>query len=124
MHDYHNYLEIAVRYLHIAAVFVAGAFREGFAHVNAVLGIIIALVAAFIMPAWRRIWAITLGATLVHLIAEVMLPVIANHERFQLPRNLLETSYWQDAFALYLGYLVVIAVFFFIKSVILPRGHH
>lgn len=117
MHDF-------VYYVHVIIDFFRDGLREGFAHVNAVLGIIIAIFAAYMMHAWKRIWAITLGATVVHLIAEVMLPVLANNASFRLPHNLLELSYWQSAAALYLGYLVVIAVFFFIKSRILPKGGH
>jgi len=109
-------------YLHEIIDFFRTGFREGFDHVNAVLGIIIAVVAAFVMPSWRRIWAITLGATVVHLIAEVMLPVLADHASFRLPPDLLMLSYWRAAIALYLGYLVVIAVFFFVKTLIMPRG--
>lgn len=108
--------------------FFRDGLREGFAHVNAALGLIIALVAAYMMPAWKRIWATALGATIIHLLAEVMIPVLANQTRFALPSNLLEWSYWRTAIALYLGYLVVIAVFFFVKRNVLPRGataaHH
>lgn len=111
-------------YLHVIIDFFKDGFREGFAHVNAVLGIIIALIATYMMSEWKRIWAITLGATIVHLISEVMLPVLADHESFRLPPNLLELSYWRTAIALYLGYLVIIAVFFFVKKQILPKGGH
>ncbi|MEJ0043997.1 MAG: hypothetical protein WDM81_18075 [Rhizomicrobium sp.] len=37
--------------------------REGYDSVNAVEGLVIALVAAIIAPAWDRIWAVALGAT-------------------------------------------------------------
>ena len=109
-------------YVHVIIDFFRDGFREGFARVNAVLGIIIAIVAAYMMSEWKRIWAITLGATIIHLLAEVMLPVLANHESFRLPPDLLELSYWRTALALYLGYLIVIAIFFFIKTRVLPKG--
>lgn len=114
MHDFSYYV-------HVIVDFFRDGFEEGFARVNAVLGLLIALIAAFLMPAWKRIWTITLGATLVHLIANVMLPVVANHETFRLPRGLLEFPYWRDALALYFGYLVVITIFFFIKTQVLPK---
>ena len=85
-------------------------------------GLIIALFAACLLNSWRRIWAMTLGAIIIHLIAEVMLPVIANRGRFELPANLIDVSYWRSAAALYLGYLIVIAVFFFIKRKVMPRA--
>jgi len=97
--------------------------REGFDHVNAVEGLVIALVAAIIAPAWDRIWAVALGATLVHLIANVLIPVVANHASFHLP-PLMELDFWRNALALYVGYLIVIAVLMFIKRTFLsPSGH-
>jgi hypothetical protein len=115
MHDFSYYL-------HVIIDFFRDGFREGFARVNAVLGLFIALVAAYMMPEWKRVWAITLGATVVALLAEVMLPVIAEHQTFRLPPNLLEMSYWRTAIALYFGFLVVIAVFFFLKTAVLPKS--
>jgi hypothetical protein len=39
-----------------------------------------------------------------------------------LPPDLLQLSYWKTAAALFLGYLVVIAVFFAIKKNLLPKS--
>jgi hypothetical protein len=97
--------------------------REGFNNVNAVEGLVIALVAAIIAPAWDRIWAVALGATLVHLIANVLIPVIANHADFHLP-PLMELSFWRTALALYVGYLIVISVLMFIKRLFLSPAAH
>lgn len=115
MHD-------AYYYLHEIVDFFRDGLHEGFAHINAALGLIIALIAAFMLGSWNKIWQMALGATLVHLVAEIMIPVLANHSRFALPANLLDLSYWRTAAALYLGYLVVIAIFFFLKSSMLPHG--
>ena len=109
-------------YLHEIIDFFRQGFHEGFAHVNAVLGLIIALVAAYMLSSWKKIWTMALGATLVHLVSEVMLPVIVNRSRFELPPNLIDLSYWRSAVALYLGYLIVIAVFFFIKKNVMPKA--
>lgn len=114
-------------YLHELLGFFENGLRDGFSHVNGALGIIIALVAAYMLHSWKRLWAIALGATVVHLISEIMIPVLANQARFGLPADLLELSYWRTAAALYLGYLIVIAVFFFIKKNVLPKAapaHH
>lgn len=121
MHDFSYYLHVIVSFLREVLLFVQQGFHEGFYHVNAILGLIVALFAAYTMPAFKRIWAITLGATIVYLIAEVMLPVVANHAEFRLP-PLVELSYWRNTVALYLGFLLVIAVFFFIKTRVLPKG--
>ena len=97
--------------------------REGFDSVNAVEGLVIALVAAIIAPAWDRIWAVALGATLVNLIADVLIPVIARHASFRLP-PLMDYGYWRMAIALYVGYLIVIAVLMFIKRTFLAPAAH
>ncbi|HWD28293.1 MAG TPA: hypothetical protein VG387_14075 [Rhizomicrobium sp.] len=100
--------------------------REGFEHVNKVEGLVIALVAAIIAPAWDRIWAVALGATLVHLIADVLIPVIANHASFRLP-PLLAFDFWRTAVSLYVGYLIIIAVLMVIKRMFLSPpapAHH
>ncbi len=98
-------------------------FREGFDHVNAVEGLVIALVAAIIAPAWDRIWAVALGATLVNLIADVLIPVIAQHAAFRLP-PIMEFGFWREAVALYVGYLIVISVLMFIKRTFLSGAAH
>jgi uncharacterized membrane protein len=97
--------------------------REGFDTVNAVEGLVIALVAAIVVPAWDRIWAVALGATLVNLIADVLIPVIARHAAFHLP-PLLTFGFWRHAVALYIGYLIVIAVLMFIKRMFLAPAAH
>ncbi|MBV9992652.1 MAG: hypothetical protein JOZ72_15340 [Alphaproteobacteria bacterium] len=109
-------------YLHDILDFFRDGFRDGFAHVNGALGLIIAVFAAYQLSEWKRIWAVALGAVVAHLIAVIMIPVLANERSFQLPPDLLELSYWKTAAALFLGYLVVIAVFFFVKTRLLPKG--
>lgn len=96
--------------------------REGFHDVNAIQGLIIALLAAFFMSHWGRIWFIALGATVVHIVADMMLPVIVNHAEFLMP-PIVEAPFWHKFAALYLGYLVAIAFFFFIKKNVLKGGH-
>jgi len=109
-------------YLHEIINFFRDGFRDGFAHVNGALGLIIAVFAAYQLSDWKRLWAAALGATVAHLVAVVMIPVLANERGFQLPPDLLELSYWKTAAALFLGYLVVVAVFFAIKKNLLPKS--
>jgi len=96
--------------------------HQGFANVNAALGLIIAFLAVISVSRWKQVWVIALFATLAHLIAKVMIPVLANQTSFQLPPDLLQMSYWRMAAALYLGYVVVISVFFLIKKTMLKGG--
>jgi hypothetical protein len=109
-------------YLHDILYFFKDRFREGFAHVNGALGLLIALYAAYQLSEWKRIWAVALGATLAHLVAVIILPVLVNEGSFRLPPDLLELSYWKTAAALYLGYLIAIAVFFALKTSFLAKG--
>ena len=110
-----------VYYLHVVIEFFRQGFHEGFARVNAVLGLIVALFAVYLMPAWKRIWTITLGAAIIYLIAVWALPILDNRAPFRLPPGLMEFSYWRTALALYLGFLVVITIFFFVKTRVLPK---
>lgn len=98
-------------------------FRSGFQQVNAVEGLVIALVAALLVPAWHRLWAVALGATLVNLVIDTLIPVVAYHQQFRLPPDLLEVGYWEHALVLFVGYLVVIGVFFFVKRRFVSSGH-
>lgn len=98
-------------------------FREGFNHVNAIQGLIIALVATVLMPRWRRLIPIALGATLVHIVADVLIPVVARHAAFHLP-PLVTLGFWRYAATLFLGYIIVIAVFFVIRLIVFGGRRH
>lgn len=95
-------------------------FREGFNQVNAVQGLIIALVAAVLLTKYGRILIVVFGATLVHLIADVLLPVVANGADFALPQ-LLTGPYWRYIATLYVGYFVVVTLFYVIKRILFRR---
>jgi hypothetical protein len=97
-------------------------FRDGFNQVNAVEGLVIALIAALFVPAWHRVWAVALGATLVTVILNVMLPVLADHAAFRLP-PLMEPDFWRFVAVLFVGYLIVIGVFFALKRMFLREAH-
>ena len=97
-------------------------FREGFNQVNAIEGLIIALVAALFVPAWHRVWTVALGATLVTIIVNVLLPVLADHATFRLP-PLMEPEFWRFMLVLFVGYTIVIGVFFFLKRLFLREAH-
>ncbi len=94
--------------------------REGYNQVNAVQGLIIAVVAAFLMGSYGRIFIISFGATLVHVVADVLLPVVANGAPLVLP-PILESGYWRYVAVLFLGYFIIITVFYILKRTFL-RG--
>ncbi|MBX9461115.1 MAG: hypothetical protein KL785_08550 [Brevundimonas sp.] len=90
--------------------------QGGFDGVNQVMGLLIAVIAALLMPAWSRLWATALGAALVHVAIGVIRPVL-DGGAFALP-DLLSLTFWMGVLALFLGYAIVIAVFFLIKSLV------
>ena len=100
---------------------VLAFLRDGFTHVNAVLGIIIALFAAFQMVNWQKLWEVALAATLVHVIALVLIPVIDHNAPLHLP-PLVSLWFWRDTATVYVGYVILIAVFFFVRSQLLSRA--
>lgn len=104
--------------------FLAGLFglaQGGFDGVNQVMGLLIAVIAALLMSAWSRLWATALGAALVHVAIGVIRPVL-DGAAFVLP-DLLSLTFWMGLLALFLGYAIVIAVFFLIKSLVTGGGH-
>ncbi|MDE2135086.1 MAG: hypothetical protein KGM97_05345 [Alphaproteobacteria bacterium] len=96
-------------------------FRLGFQHVNAILGLIIALFAAFQLSSWKKLWEIALAATLVHIVALVLIPVVDHNAPLHLP-PLVDVGFWRDTAAVYVGYVIIIAVFFFMRTKLLKGG--
>ena len=95
---------------------VFGLAQGGFDGVNQVMGLLIAVIAALLMTAWSRLWATALGAALVHVAIGVIRPVLDGGV-FVLP-DLLSLGFWMMLLALFLGYAIVIGVFFLIKSLV------
>jgi H+/Cl- antiporter ClcA len=102
---------------------IVNFFQEGFAHVNAMLGLLIALYSAYRMSAWKDLWKLALGAVVIHIIAMILVPMIDHDAPFRLPQ-LLDVEFWKFALALFLGYIVAIAAFFFVKANVLKGGSH
>ena len=90
---------------------------RGFDGVNQIIGLIIAAVfGLFLMAGWRGLWSAALGAVLTHTIVEVLRPML-DGGAFALP-PLTETGFWISRFALFLGYAIVIAVFYLVRTVV------
>ena len=96
-------------------------FREGFMHVNATLGLIIALFAALRLSNWRGLWQIALAATLVHVVAVVLIPFVDHNAPIKLP-VIVDLAFWRDTAAIYIGYAIIIAAFFFIRTRLFRAG--
>ena len=97
-----------------------GLAQGGFDGVNQVMGLLIAVIAALLMTAWSRLWATALGAALVHVAVGVIRPML-DGGALVLP-DLLSLTFWMGVLALFLGYAIVIAVFFLIKSLVTGGG--
>ena len=97
--------------------FLTGLFglaQGGFDTINQVTGLVIAVIATFMMPAWSRLWSTSLGAALVFILVGLLRPLLDGGV-FVMP-PLLTLGFWMTVLALFLGFAVVIAVMFFIKS--------
>ena len=103
--------------------FLTGLFglaQGGFDTINQVTGLVIAVIAALMMPAWSRLWATSLGAAFIFILVGLVRPML-DGGAFVMP-PLLTLAFWMMVLALFLGFAVVIAVMFFIKSLFVGRG--
>ena len=110
MHDGMYYLD-----------WVLDFFRAGFAQVNATLGLLVALYFAWRLSEWKELWATALGAVLIHIVAMVLVPMIDHNAPLRLPA-LLNLGFWEFVLSLYVGYVVAIAAFFFVKTSVLKSA--
>ena len=108
-----EYVDQAISYL-----------RDGFANINNPKGLLIALAATLFMGSWRQWLPVALVATVIHIVIERLAPVLAGgHGSVTLPPDLMQESFWTRAGVLFLGYLIIIAVFFFLKSMLFRGGN-
>jgi hypothetical protein len=94
-------------------------FRAGFNQVNAVQGLIIALIAAVLLPSLARLPMFVVGATLVHVVVDALRPALSGGP-LQLPQ-VLEQPFWEKVATLLAGYLIVILILGLIKRLLLRR---
>lgn len=95
-------------------------FRAGFDQVNAVQGLIIALIAAVLLSSLARLPVFVVGAALVHVLVDTLLPVLSGGAAIALPQ-VLELSFWRYVATLLAGYLVVILILGLLKRLLLRR---
>lgn len=97
--------------------------RDGFANINNPKGLLIALAAVLFMGSWKQLIPIGLVATIIHIIIERLAPVLAGDGgQVTLPPDLMQESFWTRALVLFLGYMIIIGVFFLIKSMFFRGG--
>ena len=117
-------------YLNDARLYLVEALdfaHRGFLHVNVVLGLLIAVVAAFMLTSYRLrpVIAMTIGATLVFIIAQILVPVIDHGAAFRLP-DIMIADFWRQLALLAVGLFITITIFYIVKKAVLPRSgaHH
>ena len=66
--------------------------------------------------------ALALGATIVHILADILVPMVARHAGFHLP-DLVSLGFWRFVLTLFLGYVIVIAVFYLMKRIVVGGRH-
>jgi hypothetical protein len=102
--------------------------QKGFDQVNAVQGLLIALFATVLMARWAQLFAIALGASLVNIAADTIVPIVTRHADIKLP-PIMHPSFWNYAASLYVGFVIIVAMFFAVKSVVFkpsakkPKAH-
>jgi hypothetical protein len=104
---------------------VLDLFRSGFNQVNAVLGLVIALIASFQLSAWKKLWEMALAAVAFHILAQMLAPAIDHGAAVRLP-GLLDATTWRNWLAVYVGYVILIALFYFLRTRLLKpvAVHH
>ena len=92
----------------------------GFDSVNQVTGLIIALIAALMMGGWRGLGGSALGAVIVDRLIMMLRPMLDGGSMV-LP-DIMTLSFWMTCLALFLGYAIAIAIFFFVKTLLTGRA--
>lgn len=91
--------------------------RSGFNETNQLQGLLIALAATVFMQTWRQWPGVALLAVVVHIAIDLIVPVLAGGQEFRLPQ-FFEAAFWMQSIARYVGYLIVVGIFFAVKRVL------
>jgi hypothetical protein len=95
--------------------------NRGYDQVNGPQGLIIALLAVVVMQSWGQWFGITFGATVAYALVEGVRPIVLGGGPLKLP-PVTDPAYWGFVATLYVGLLVIIAMFFAVKKVLFMRG--
>jgi hypothetical protein len=91
--------------------------QTSFTVTNSILGLIIALLAVILMRGWGQIWLLTLVSAIVFVLVEHLIPILRGGAPVRLP-NVVAPEFWQRLAGVYVGLLVILATFYFIKSTV------
>lgn len=96
--------------------------REGFANINNPKGLLIALAATVFLGSWKQWIPVSLVAVIVHIAIEQLAPVLAGEGGAVVLPDLTSEAFWTRVLVLFLGYLVIIGIFFFVKRLVFKGG--
>ena len=91
--------------------------RDGFTQINDPKGLLIALAATLFMRSWGQWIPAAVISTLLYVLIAHFAPILAGNRELALP-PLTEGGFWVGTGILFVGFLLVIAVFFFVKRII------
>jgi hypothetical protein len=98
--------------------------RDGFGTINNPKGLLIALAATIFLGSWRQWIPVAAVATLIHIAIDQLAPVLAGGGGDVRLPELMSESFWTQALVLFLGYLVIIGVFFLLKGMLFRKAAH
>jgi hypothetical protein len=98
--------------------------REGFANINNPKGLLIALAAVLFMGSWKQWLPLSLVALVIHIAIDRLQPVLSGGGGEVTLPPLMEESFWTQALVLFLGYLVIIGIFYFLKTLLFRKAAH
>ena len=96
--------------------------REGFANINNPKGLLIALAATIFMGSWRQWIPVALVATIIHIAIDRLAPVLAGGGGEVTLPPIMEEAFWTQVLVLFLGFMVIIGVFYLLKSLVFRRS--
>lgn len=110
-------MDMVQPYLDSALSFLNG----GYDRVNGPQGLLIALLAVVIMKSWGQLLPLTLGATFAFAVVDVVIDIATRGGELKLP-PVTDPAYLMRLATVFVGLLVIIAMFFAVKKVFFMRG--
>lgn len=110
-------MDVVQPYLDGALAFLT----KGYNQVNGPQGLLIALLAVVLMRAWSQLLPITAGAAAAYAVVDAVRPILLQGGALKLP-PVTDPAYWSQFAALYVGLMVIVAMFFAAKKVLFMRG--
>jgi hypothetical protein len=96
--------------------------RDGFGTINNPKGLLIALAATIFLSSWKQWVPVALVATVIHIAIERLAPVLSGGGGQVTLPPLMEEGFWTQMLVLFLGYLIIIGIFFVLKNMMFKKA--